>query len=400
MSSLGLRGDAAVVGIAEYPSVRRFEGAPRFHLEQWLDLAALALTDAGLRSEDVNGLVCYGLPESAHFVPSTIAEYAGWEIGFGERVDLGGAWAVGALWRAAAAIELGLCDVVVIAAPGRPAPPAPVSRSDSARYGATSAEWGSPQSEFDIPYGNLAQNSGYAMIAERYAAVHGWDERAVAKVVVDQRTNANANPLAAFAATALTIDEVLASRLIAGRLHLLEIVMPCTGGAAVVVAGREPARRSAHRPAFVTGCGEQINFKTPTYGRDMLDPPVRQAARKAFAAAGCTPGEMDVVLPYDCYAITVLLTLEAAGFCRAGEGMAFVRDHDLTYRGDFPVNTHGGQLGAGQAGLAGPMSHIVEGVRQLRGDADGRQLSRCDSAFVTGNGGILSEQNAVVLRGG
>src|SRR5580698_6821343 len=117
----GLRGDAALVGIYEYPTERHHTGPRKLQLEQWADLAALALEDAGLTYADVNGLVCADVREAGGwFVPSTLAEYLGIHINYGERVDLGGATPVGMVWRAAAAIELGLCDVVVCAAPARP----------------------------------------------------------------------------------------------------------------------------------------------------------------------------------------------------------------------------------------------------------------------------------------
>ena len=131
----------------------------------------------------------------------------------------------------------------------------------------------------------------------------------------------------------------------------------------------------------------------------MTQTPVGPAAKSAFSMAGKRPGDVDVVEPYDCYTITVLLTLEDSGFCGKGEGPEFVNEHDLTYKGDFPVNTHGGQLGAGQAGLAGGMSQVIEGTRQLMGRANERQLTRCDTALVTGTGGIMSEQSAVILEG-
>ena len=127
--------------------------------------------------------------------------------------------------------------------------------------------------------------------------------------------------------------------------------------------------------------------------------PVGDAARRAFAMAGVAPSDVDMVQVYDCYTITALLTIEDSGFCGPGEGLAFVRDHDLTYRGDFPCNTHGGQLGFGQGGLAGGMSHVVEAVRQIQGRAGDRQLAAHDLAYVTGTGGVMSEQGALVLQG-
>jgi acetyl-CoA acetyltransferase len=192
---------------------------------------------------------------------------------------------------------------------------------------------------------------------------------------------------------------VLASRVISEPLHLLEIVMPCTGGAALVMCSAERAKRTNHRPVAVTGFGERLTHKTPTYSPDLPHTPVAAAAASAFAMSGLGPADMDMVQLYDCYTITTLLTIEDSGFCGTGEGQAFLREHDLSYKGDFPCNTHGGQLGFGQAGLAGGMSHVVEGVRQIQGRAGDRQLARHDTAYVTGTGGVMSEQAALVLQG-
>jgi len=106
---------------------------------------------------------------------------------------------------------------------------------------------------------------------------------------------------------------------------------------------------------------------------------------------------MHLVEPYDCYTITVCVTLEDAGFCAKGQGGAFVAEHDLTYRGDLPCNTHGGQLSFGQPGLAGGMSHVIEGIRQLMGRGGTRQVAGAARGFVNGNGGIMSEQCSLVL---
>jgi len=113
--------------------------------------------------------------------------------------------------------------------------------------------------------------------------------------------------------------------------------------------------------------------------------------------AGVSPQDMDFAQPYDCYTITVIVTLEDAGFCRKGEGGRFVAEHDLTYKGDFPCNTHGGQLSFGQPGLAGGMSHVIEAVRQLMGRGGERQVKDATIGYVNGNGGIMSEQCSLVL---
>ena len=399
---MGLRGDACITGFTERRAERRFTGTPRLALEQWADLAADALADAGIDAAEVDGLVCAGdVLEAPIFQPATIAEYCGWEVDFAERTDLGGASPVGMVWRAAAAIEMGVCEVVVCATASSPRPRSPVPRAPDPRvlWGASSNEWGSPQAEFEIPYGHLAQNAGYAMYAQRYHELYGWDEQARAKIAADQRVSACANPNAVFRDQPVTVDDVLASRMVADPLRLLEIVMPCTGGAAVVLTTADRARRSEHRGVALIGCGEHLTHKTPTYAPEIPRTPVAAAASRAFDMAGVTPADVDMVQLYDCYTITALLTIEDSGFCAPGEGMRFVHEHDLSYRGDFPCNTHGGQLGMGQAGLAGGMSHVVEAVRQIQGRAGDRQLPRHDLAYVSGTGGVMSEQGALLLEG-
>jgi acetyl-CoA acetyltransferase len=400
---MGLRGGAAIVGVADHRPERVYSGPRRFSLEQWADLTAAALADGRVASGEVNGLVCVGdVAESSMFHPATIAEYCGWSVDFAERVDLGGASAVAAVWRAAAAIELGLCDVVVVTCTGRPRPDPPATAPPPRARTVNASSWayGSPQAEFEVPYGDMPPNVGFALYASRYHALHGADHWARAKIAADQRTSACANPDAVFFGRPITPDDVLASRLIADPLHLLEIVMVCHGGASVVLAAADRARRGPKRPVMVTGCGEHLSHKTPTYSTDEIPrTPISFVADRAFAMSGLGRSDVDMVQLYDCYTITVLLTIEQSGFCDPGEGMAFVRSHDLSCRGDFPCNTHGGMLGFGQAGFAGGMSMVLEATRQIRGECNDRQVAKHDTAYVTGTGGIMSEQAALILQG-
>ena len=401
---MGLRGEAAIVGYVELPPERMSKAtvAP-FMIEQWAELGAAALADAGLAGTDVDGIVTTHLAESEIFVPSTVAEYLGVRAGFAELVDLGGASAVGMVWRAAAAIELGICDVVLCAIPARyltsTSEKKPKPLIDAVYFGASSNQFGSPQAEFEIPYGNLGQNGPYGQVAQRYASVYGYDERAMAKIVVDQRVNANHTEGAIWKDKPLTIEDVLASPVIADPLHMLEIVMPCLGGAAVVVAGADVAAKAKNRPVWIKGFGEQVPYKTPTYAEDLLQTPIIRAAETAFTMSGLSRSQMDMVSIYDCYTITVVTSLEDAGFCGRGQGMAFVRDHDLSFRGEFPCNPHGGQLSFGQAGIAGGMSHVCDATRQIQARAGANQVKDCHRAFVTGNGGVMGEQVALILEG-
>lgn len=403
---MGLKGQAALVGAAQYKP-EKYASAPRmFHLDQVADLAGQALADAGLGLRELDGLVVLGpqFHEAGMFVPAMIGEYLGVRLDFAEVVDLGGASSVGAVWRAAAAIELGLCSCVLCVIPARMAPTSThddhmVEVMKAARFGGHSTRYGAPEAELDLPYGHMAQNTGYAMIAQRYAAVHGYDAAALARIAVHQRYNACHNPDAMFYGQPITVDDVLASRMVAEPLRMLEIVMPVAGGAAVIVARADVAARCRHRPVHVIGCGEHVHSKSPTYAEDMLATPIGPASQKAFAMAGIGPADVHMAQIYDCYTITVLLTLEDAGFCAKGQGMAFAREHDFTFRGDFPMNTHGGQLSFGQSGSAGGMSQVIEAVQQVQGRAGERQLRRHDLAYVSGTGGVMSEQGALILRG-
>jgi acetyl-CoA C-acetyltransferase len=398
---MGLRGEAAIIGIAELPAERRQTRPQLFTLDQYAVLARMVVEDAGVDAQLVNGLISHGLAESDMFAPATLSEYLGLPVDFGERVDLGGATSAGMVWRAAAAVELGLCDAVLAVVPGSSMLPRSERRPSPSPgwHGASSNNYGSPQAEFEIPYGNVGQNAPYAQIAQRYAAEFGYEPSATAKIAVDQRTNACAHPGAVFHGLSITVDDVLNSPMIADPIHMLETVMRVQGGAGVLVANADLARRSRHRPVWVKGFGEHIALKTPTYAEDLMQTPIARATDTAFAMAGLDRSDVDVASIYDCYTITVLMGLEDAGFCGKGDGMRWVGEHDLTFRGDFPLNTAGGQLSFGQAGMAGGMHHVVDGARQVMGRAGETQVKDCHTAFVSGTGGIMSEQVALLLGG-
>jgi acetyl-CoA acetyltransferase len=395
----GLRGEAAIVGIAEFAPERK-PSRLWMGLEAYSELARQALDDAGLSIRDVDGILTgHNLQEAQMFIPATLIEYMGIESHFSETVDLGGASGAGLVLRAAAAIEAGLCEtcLCILTTVGHHQNPNVDATRRVNDWGG--GVWGSPQAEFEIPFGAVQGSYGYAMIANRYKHEFGLTYEQLAKIAADQRTNALANPKAVFRNTPITIEDVINSPMIVDPLHLLEIVMPCTGGAAVIVTSREKAAQTKHRPAFVVGGGENTTHRSVTYDPDFTHSPIKAAADRAFEMSGVKRSEIDMASLYDCYTITVLLTIEDAGFCEKGEAGRFVEAHDLTYKGDFPLNTHGGQLSFGQSGIAGGMSHVTEAYLQLSGRAGERQLKKCDTVFVNGNGGIMSEQVSIILRG-
>jgi acetyl-CoA acetyltransferase len=386
---MSLKRKAAIVGIGELKPVRQTEG--KTTLGMLAEAARLAIEDAGLSKEDIDGLLSVPMPtEVPMIVPATVVEYLQLHTRFADVVDLGGATAAGMVWRAAAAIDAGMCETVLCLTgnPREPRPPGPGRPRVIDR---------SPLAEFEAPYGAIGANFGYALIAQRHMHEFGTTPEQLAKVAVDQRTNACANPDAIFYGEPITIEDVLSSPMIVEPLHMLEIVMPCAGAAAVIVTSAERARRCPHPPTYLLGSGEYCTHRLITYAPNMTESAIRVSAGSAFDMAGVSPRDVDLVSIYDCYTITVIMTLEDAGFCEKGRGGPFVEENDLTYRGNLPLNTHGGQLSFGQAGLAGGMSHITEAVRQLQGRAGERQLPSCELAFVNGNGGIMSEQASLLL---
>ncbi len=386
---MSVRGNAAIVGVGELKPARHTPG--RTSLDLIAEVSRMAVADAGLTFADVDGLLVDPINDGGMLIPSGVGEYLGLDLNFAELVDLGGATGAGMVWRAAAAIAAGQCDTCLCVCV------APREGSGFGWGGGMRPSMRSPDMEFESPFGALGANFGYALIANRYAHEYGMDERQRAKIAVDQRTNACANPNAIFFGQPITVDDVLNSPVILDPLHMLEIVMPAGGGAALIVTSAKRANRAGRQPAWLLGAGEHITHKSITYAPSLTDSAIRAAADKAFAMAGVSRADVKLASIYDCYTITVMVSLEDAGFCAKGKAGEFVASHDFTYKGDFPVNTHGGQLSFGQPGLAGGMSHVTEAARQVMGITGARQVSDCDIAYVNGNGGIMSEQVSLIL---
>ncbi len=392
---------AAIAGYTEWTAQRVWD-RPMFMLEACAALAAEALADAEIEKDEVDGLLVPPVWESPMFGPSAAAEYLGVQANFAELVDLGGATGAGMVWRAAAAIEVGVCETCLVLCPTVP-PPLPqgaaAGKLQMPVYLGGDA-WGSPQGQFEIPAGIVAATPSFALVARRYGARYGLREETLARIAVQERENALGNEHAIFRDKPITIEDVMSSRRVCDPLKLLEIVMPCFGGTALVVTSAERAARGPHRPVFVSGFGERLTHKSITYAPDLLESPIREAAERAFRMAGASREAVDLASIYDCYTIAVLVTLENAGFCKPGQGQDFIEEHDFRYAGgDWPLNTHGGQLGAGQPGLAGGLGHVTEAARQLMGRAGRRQLSRCELAYANGTGGMIAEQVALILEG-
>jgi acetyl-CoA acetyltransferase len=393
---VSLKGKSAIVGIGEFRPSRYTEGATT--LGMLAEVGLQAVDDAGLELRDIDGLVTEAFAESPMFAPATMVEYLGLDAKFAEVVDHGGATGAAMVLRAAMAISAGLCDRVLCVTAARREKRTTEGPRRSANTGWSGRRSDrTPYSEFEVPFGAIGANYGYAMIAQRYMYEYGVKPEQLAKIAVDQRYNACHNPNAVFYRQPITVEDVLNSPLVVDPLHMLEIVMPVAGAAAVVVTGARTAKKLKHDPVYVLGAGEHTTHRSITYAPNLTTSAIKVAADMAFDMAGVRRKDIDLASIYDCYTITVLVSLEDAGFAKKGQGGKFVESHNLRFDGDFPLNPHGGQLSFGQAGLAGGMSHVTEAARQLMGRAKGRQVRKPQFAFVNGNGGIMSEQVSLIL---
>jgi acetyl-CoA C-acetyltransferase len=237
---------------------------------------------------------------------------------------------------------------------------------------------------------------------------YGTSREQLAEIAVATRYHAMRNPEAVQAMTALrfkdireiSIDDVVNTRMIADPLGLLDCCMLSDGGGAVVIASRDVARDTRHRPAWIIGTGEATKYRENR--GDITLTAAAQSGPQAFAEAGVTPGEIDIAMLYDSFTITVLTILEDLGFCKKGEGGAYVQGGKLRFdrAGGPALNTDGGGLSSNHPGMRG-LFLLIEATRQLRGRSCS-QVPGARLAVAHGNGGMLGGRHVagtVILAG-
>lgn len=378
---------AAIVGIGELKPVRTTEG--RATLEMIAEVSRAAVLDAGLGPDQIDGLlVGPQVGETPQHVPATVSEYLGLQPTMSNVVDLGGASGAGMVWRAAAAISAGMCETVlcVLANNREATPPRSPNRN--------------PIREFDVPFGASGANISYALLMQAHMSKFGVPPEDYATIAAWARHNAQHNSDAIFFGKPASVEDVMASPMIASPLHLYEIVMPVAGGCAVIVTSEKRAGKLQHPPVMLLGAGEKVTHRAVSQAPSLTSGPLKPAMERAFQQSGSTANDMHMLSLYDCYTIMVATTIEDAGLCPPGAFGEWLKGRNLGFDGDTPLNTHGGQLGFGQPDLAGGMTHLVEAVRQLRGNTTERQIRGANRVLVTGNGATMSEATALVLGAG
>jgi acetyl-CoA acetyltransferase len=346
-----------------------------------------ALADAGLSWDEVDGLASVGL---APLHALQVCEYLGIRPHYLDETNIGGASFEVLVEHAAAAVERGQAEVVLVTYGS-------VQLSQMGRSLGTGGRTGLPSGPgaTDAIWGNTLVGN-YALAAARHMHEFGTTPEQLAQVAVTMRDHAAANPLAQYR-DPITIDDVLSSRLVADPLHLLDCCVISDGGAACVVTTEERARDLPKPPAHILGAAHALTHQLNI--SQMPDLTVTAAAQSgplAMQRAGITVDDVDVLQLYDSFTITVLLTLEDLGFCKKGDGGPFVEDGRLRWDGPLPTNTDGGGLSSCHPGMRG-MFLIVEAVRQLRGEGTARQADDVEVALCHGTGGMLSTGATLVL---
>jgi acetyl-CoA acetyltransferase len=214
----------------------------------------------------------------------------------------------------------------------------------------------------------------------------GTTSEQLAEIAVTIRRHASLNPAAKFR-DPITIDDVLASRIVSSPLHLLDCCIITDGGGALVVTGAARARDLRKRPIQILGASEAV-CHTSMGVRDLTDMAAKQSGPRAMAMAGVTHKDVGMGMIYDSFTITVLETLENLGFCKKGEGGAFVQNGRIGLAGELPINTDGGGLSSNHPGMRG-IFLVIEAVKQLRGECGERQVKDCSIALCHGTGGTL-----------
>lgn len=220
----------------------------------------------------------------------------------------------------------------------------------------------------------------------------------MAAIAVEHRRHAARHPKS-HKKEPITVEQVLASRLIADPLHMLDCCLISDGGAAMVVSSRQAARNARGKAIEILGAGQGHTHEHIVAAPSLVDFGCKTSSATAFSRAGVKASDIDVAQIYDSFTITLAVELESIGFFERGQAGIAAAAGELGLSGKLPCNTHGGLLSYGHSGAAGGMFHAVEAVLQLRGIAQERQVAGTQLAFVHGDGGILSAHCSLVLGG-
>lgn len=381
----GLRGATVIAGVGE-TAVGKVPGKSSltFHVEA----GAAAIRDSGIPKSEFDGVLsAYSYIDGFQRQSVAVAEALGLQPRFSALWQTSGASGVGMALGAAAAIHAGLADTVLITCGENRASgwtrDATVERMSQNR-----------NAQYEQPYGPLTPTM-YAMWARKHMHDFGTTSEHLAAIAVTFRDHALLHGRAHMKKP-LTIDDVLSSKVITTPYHLYDCALVSDGGCAFVVTSAEKARHYGLTPIYILGGAEAYDHEHSWYA-EMPYTAARRSGEAAREMAGVSVDEIDVAEIYDCFTGSFLIHLEDLGFCKKGEGGPFVADGNIALGGRIPCNTHGGLLSYCHNGSGGGMFHIIEAVKQLRGECDARQVMDAKTALVHGMGGIFSSHATMIL---
>lgn len=385
------RDRCAVVGIGTTDYSRN---SGRSDLTLATQAALAAIDDAGLHVTDIDGIV---RSDSDTVMHNDLADSLGVEnLTFWSQVGPGGVGPSAMVGQAVAAIMSGQATSVLVFRE--------LNGRSGRRYGLSNQSddaigGGGTYDEFFAPYGLLTPGQIFALMARRHMIEFGTTAGHLGAIALACRARANVNPDAQMHDRTLTMDQYLESRMIAAPLRLFDFCLETDGACAVVVTSAERAKDLRQRPVLIRAVAQagppnpQPGIQFPVLMRESLtDLPARDVAEVLYRRAGLGPDDIDVAQFYDCFSITVLMQLEDWGFCMKGDGGPFVADGNVDLGGRLPINTGGGHM---SEGYIHGMNHIVEGVRQMRGDSTS-QVPGAETCLVTST--PLPPGSALILR--
>jgi acetyl-CoA acetyltransferase len=373
---------ACVTGVGDTEYSKKIERSAEMLA---VEATTKAAVDAGIRPDEIDGIITY----PGHVHDDVIQSELMLNPRFRLMVDIGGCSAVSALRVAAMAVLSGAANHVLIFR-GLKGSSGGLRKADRPSYLP-----GLPyRRHLEYTYGLNTPAQRYAVLAQRYKHEYGLDRRTLGEIAVAARAHANLNPNAQMYGHELTMEQYLAGRLIADPYTLFDCCLETDGASAVIVSARNNAR-DVRILSVAEGQGASPD---DTSNRDpFLDIGLTQAANWVWNDLGMSPSDMDAAMIYDCFTFEVLHQIEEAGFAKHGEAAALMANGGIRLGGKLPINTHGGMLSeAHQGGL----NHVVEAVRQLRGESGVRQVENARFIAVTGWGqlgdgsfGVLGAQN-------
>ena len=371
----------AVVGAAETTQLGVIPDMSVIQLHA--DAALNAIADAGIRMRDIDGIATAG--ES----PTSLAHYLGITPKWADGTSVGGCSFMLHVRHAAAAINEGLCETVLITH----------GESGRSRVGAGGFRPGGGNSslpgQFESPYGPVGPPTMFTLPVLRYMKDCGMTHEQLAMVAVVQREWAGRNPRASFR-DPITVDDVLNSRMIAYPFHLLECCLVTDGGGALIMVSAQRAKDFPQKPVYILGTGESVETPMVSQMADYTSSRAfRVAGAQAFKESGIKHADVDHLMIYDAFAHLPIYGLEDLGFCKKGEAAQFIWERNTAPGGRLPLNTNGGGLSYMHSGMYG-MYALQESVRQMRGTAPA-QVAGAEISLCLGVGGMFGASGCVVF---